>query len=59
MCICTIAFLSTHLLMDIYVSSMSIAAMNIGIHVSQFWFPRCVCTVVGLLGCMTVLFPVF
>ena len=25
----------------------------------QFWFPRCVCPVVGLLGCMAVLFPGF
>ena len=25
----------------------------------QFWFPRCVCPAVGLLGCMAVLFPVF
>ena len=32
------------------------AAMNIGVHVSQFWFPRCVCPAVGLLGHMAVLF---
>ena len=25
----------------------------------QFWFPQCVCPTVGLLGDMTVLFPVF
>ena len=25
----------------------------------QFWFPRCVCPAVGLLGHMAVLFPVF
>ena len=25
----------------------------------QFWFLHCVCPVVGLLGCMAVLFPVF
>ena len=25
----------------------------------QFWFLRCVCPPVGLLGCMAVLFPVF
>ena len=25
----------------------------------HFWFPRCVCTAVGLLGRMSVLFPVF
>ena len=25
----------------------------------QFWFPRCVCPAVGLLGCMGILFPVF
>ena len=25
----------------------------------QFWFPQCVCTAVGLLGRMAVLFPVF
>ena len=25
----------------------------------QFWFPRCVCPALGLLGCMTVLFPGF
>ena len=25
----------------------------------QFWFPQCVCQAVGLLGCMTVLIPVF
>ena len=25
----------------------------------QFWFPLCVCPAVGLLGHMTVLFPVF
>ena len=25
----------------------------------QFWFPRCVCPVVGLLGHKAVLFPVF
>ena len=25
----------------------------------QFWFPRCVCPTVGLLGRMAVLFPVF
>ena len=35
------------------------AVMNIGVHVSQFWFPRCVCVAVGLLGHMAVLFPVF
>ena len=32
------------------------AAMNIGVHVSQFWFPRCVCPAGGLLGHMAVLF---
>ena len=26
------------------------AAMNIGVHVSLFWFPQCVCPAVGLLG---------
>ena len=37
------------------------AAMNIGVHVClfPFWFPWCVCPAVGLLGHMTVLFPVF
>ena len=35
------------------------AAMNIGVHVSQIWFPWCVCPAVGLLGHMAVLFPVF
>ena len=35
------------------------AAMNIGVDVSQFWFPWGVCPAVGLLGHMAVLFPVF
>ena len=37
------------------------AAMNIGRYMClfQFWFPQCVCPVVGLLGHMAVLFPVF
>ena len=35
------------------------AVMNTGVHVSQLWFPWCVCPVVGFLGRMTVLFPVF
>ena len=35
------------------------AAMNIGVHVSQIWFPWCVCPEVGFLGHMAVLFPVF
>ena len=35
------------------------AAMNIGVHVSQIWFPQCVCPEVGLLGHMAVLIPVF
>ena len=35
------------------------AVMNIGVHVSQIWFPQCVCPGVGLLGHMAVLFPVF
>ena len=36
------------------------AAMNIGYTcLFQFWFPRFVCPVVGLLGRMAVLFPVF
>ena len=35
------------------------AAMNIGVHVFQFWFPQCVCPEVGLLGHLAVLFPVF
>ena len=26
------------------------AVMNIGVHVSQFWFPWCVCPAVGLPG---------
>ena len=30
-----------------------------GTRVSQFWFPRCVCPAVGLLGHTAVLFPVF
>ena len=33
--------------------------MNIGVHVSQFWFTGCICPAVGLLGHMAVLFPVF
>ena len=33
--------------------------MNIGVHMSQFWFPHCVWPAVGLLGHMAVLFPVF
>ena len=35
------------------------AAIIIGIHVSQFWFPRCICPAVRLLCRMAVLFPVF
>ena len=35
------------------------AAMNIAVHVSLFWFPRCVCPAVGLLGHKAVLFAVF
>ena len=36
------------------------AAMNIGCTcLFQFWFPRCVCPAVGLLGHKAVLFPVF
>ena len=35
------------------------AVMNIGVQVSQIWFPWCVCPEVGLLGHMAVLFPVF
>ena len=36
------------------------AAMNIGEHVSlEFWFSQGICTVVGLLGHMVVLFLVF
>ena len=35
------------------------AAMNIGVHVSQIWFPWGVCPEVGLLSHMEVLFPVF
>ena len=36
------------------------AAMNLGYTcLFQFWFPRCVCPAVGLLGRMAVLFPVF
>ena len=36
------------------------AAMNTGVHVLfQIWFPWCVCPAVGLLGPMTVLFPIF
>ena len=38
---------------------MNSAAMNIGAHVSQIWFPWCVRPEVGLLGHMEVLFPVF
>ena len=34
------------------------AAMNIGVHVSPFWFPQCVCPAVGLLDHKAVLFPV-
>ena len=34
------------------------AAVNIGVHVSQFWFPRCVCPAVGLLCRMAVLFSI-
>ena len=30
-----------------------------GTHVFQFWFPRCVCPAVGLMGHMAVLFPAF
>ena len=36
------------------------AAMNIGYTcLFPFWFPRCVCPAVGLLGHKAVLFPVF
>ena len=37
------------------------AVMNIGVHVSlfHFWFPQCVCTAVGLLGRIAVLYSVF
>ena len=35
------------------------AAMNNGIHVFQFCFPRGICVGVGLLGHMVVLFLVF
>ena len=36
------------------------SAMNSGIHVSlSLWFTQCVCPAVGLLGHMSVLFPVF
>ena len=28
------------------------AVMNIGVHMSQIWFPWCVCPEVGLLGHM-------
>ena len=31
-------------------------AMNIGLHVSQFWFPHCACLEVGFLCHMAVLF---
>ena len=46
MCICTTAFLSIHLLMDISVASMSInsAVMNIGVHVSISILVSLVCT---------------
>ena len=33
------------------------AALNIGVHVSQFWLPQCVCPAVGLLGHKAVNFP--
>ena len=36
-----------------------LAIINIGVHVSHFWFPRCVCPAVGLLGHKAVLFLVF
>ena len=36
------------------------AVMNIGVQcLFQFWFPRCVCSGVGLLGHKAVQFPVF
>ena len=35
------------------------AAMNTGVHVSQFWFTQCICPVMGLPGCMAVVFPFF
>src|SRR5574341_61123 len=38
---------------------INIASMNIGVHVSPFWFPQCVCPAVGLLDHKAVLFPVF
>ena len=38
---------------------VSSAAMNIRVHVSQFWFSQCVCPAVGLLGRMAVLISSF
>ena len=31
-------------------ATVNSAAVNIGAHVSQFWFPWCACPAVGLLG---------
>ena len=65
MCICTITFLSIHLLMGHlgYFHVLDIvnsAVKNVGgTHLFQFCFPWCVCPAVGLLGHMAVLFPVF
>ena len=58
---CTTAFLSTRLSIDILIASMSwllwtVLRWTLGyMCVFQFWF-RCVCPVVGLLGHMVVLF---
>ena len=50
-----IAFSDRHVL-----AIVNSATVNTGVRVSfQFWFPQGICTVVGLLGHMVVLFSVF
>ena len=38
---------------------INIAAMNIVVHMSQFWFPWCVCPAVELLGLWQFYFQFF
>ena len=65
MCICTTAFLSIRLPMDILVAFISWILLTVlrgtlgYMCLFQFGFPQCVCPAVGLLGHMEVLFPVF
>ena len=65
MCICTIAYLSIHLPMDILVAFISWILLTVlrgtlgYMCLFQFGFLQCVCPAVGLLGHMEVLFPVF